>query len=202
MNIIPLSKAQPTELTTALKAGKTIVYPTETCYGLGCDATNQAAVDEIFAIKQRQKDKPLLVVMPSIEMAREYVVWTETIDTLANTYWPGPLTVVAQAKEGTSLARGVLAEDGTVAFRITDYPVAVELATTIGLPLVSTSANISAQQSPYDIEAVTKMFHGQQHQPDIVIDAGELVYQSPSTIVSTTNNHIEIIRQGELIVSL
>lgn len=202
MKLISLSESHSADITKALKEGKTIVYPTETCYGLGCDATNQDAVDTIFKIKQRQREKPLLVVMPSIEMARQYVVWTELIDQLATTYWPGPLTVIASAKEGTDIAKGALASDGTIAFRITDYPIAVELSTSLGLPLVSTSANISSMDSPYDIDAVRAMFDSAEVQPDIVIDAGELAYKAPSTIVKTTNNEIEIVRQGELIVNL
>jgi L-threonylcarbamoyladenylate synthase len=202
MTIIPLKDAKPKEIVEALKEGQTIVYPTETCYGLGCEATNQASVDQIFSIKQRQTDKPLLVVMPSIEMARDYVIWTETIDTLATTYWPGPMTVVATAKPGTGLAKGVIADDGTVAFRITDYPVAVELSTALGVPLVSTSANISAQESPYDIASVHAMFQHATPQPDIIIDAGVLPHAAPSTIVKVIDTSIEILRQGERIVSL
>ena len=69
--------------------GKVIVFPSETSYGLSCDATNQEAVDKIFKIKGRPSDKPLLIVVPSVEMAKKYLEWNEQIDELAKKYWPG-----------------------------------------------------------------------------------------------------------------
>jgi len=79
-----------------LKNGKTIIFPTETSYGLGCDATNQEAVDKIFKIKGRRGDKPLLVVVPTVEMAREWLEWTPLVEKLAEKYWPGALTIVSK----------------------------------------------------------------------------------------------------------
>lgn len=184
----------------ALEAGETIVYPTETCYGLGSDATNQESVDKVFKIKERQQDKTVLIVMPDREMAEEYVVWNEVINDLADKYWPGPLTIVAEAKPGTGLAHGVLADDGTIAFRISSHPMVYEIAASLGRPLVSTSANIGGQDSPYDILAIETMFEGKSMQPDMVIDAGDLPEQSPSTIVRVQNGAVEVLRQGEIIV--
>lgn len=185
----------------ALEEGQTLVYPTETCYGLGCDATNQVAVDKIFAIKQRQQDKSVLIVMPDREMAEEYVVWNDEIERLADRYWPGPLTVVADAQSGTDLAYGVLADDGTVAFRVSSHPLVYELAASLGRPIVSTSANIAAMDSPYDIDSVIAMFDGKTDQPDMVIDAGPLPEQSPSTIVRVKDGTIEVLRQGDIIIT-
>lgn len=82
------------QIVVDLLAGKTIVFPTETSYGLGCDATNQAAVDRIFKIKGRGSDKPLLVVVPTVEMAKKYLRWSPIIEKISARYWPGPLTVV------------------------------------------------------------------------------------------------------------
>lgn len=201
MQILLVSSISIPFLVEFLQEGKTIVYPTETCYGLGCDATNQSAVDQIFAIKKRQRDKSLLVVMPSIEMIQEYVVWTKELNRLAERYWPGPLTIVAQARPDAQLARGVLAEDGTIAFRLSSHPLAQELSAGLNKPIVSTSANIAAMDNPYDIESVRTMFDGQDAQPDIVIDAGDLPEQSPSTIVRVRDRKIEVLRQGELVIS-
>ncbi len=79
--------------------GKTIIFPTETSYGLGCDATNQAAVDKIFKIKGRPSDKPLLVVVPNIEMAKKYLVWNEALEKIAEKYWP-PFVKASEGKPG------------------------------------------------------------------------------------------------------
>ncbi len=75
-----------------------MVFPTETSYGLGCDATNQAAVDRIFTIKGRKSDKPLLVVVPNIEMAKKYVVWNDFLEKISTKHWPGALTIVGAAR--------------------------------------------------------------------------------------------------------
>lgn len=200
MKIIPLQDVDIPKLAAALQEGKTIVYPTETCYGLGCNAANQIAVDAIFKIKQRQKDKPLLVIAPDVAMMMDYVAWDMRLDEIADKYWPGPLTVVAPGLSSSDIAQGVLAEDETIAFRITDHSFSAELATALGKPIVSTSANIASLESPYDIGAVLGMFEHASHQPDIIIDAGELPHQSPSTIVRFRNGSFEVIRQGAVVV--
>ena len=188
------------EITEALRQGKVIVYPTETVYGLGCDVTDQIAVDKIFEIKQRQKNKPVLMVAASIDMVMEYVEWNEKLEELAQKYWPGPLTIVAPVKTGCGLVRGVVSEDDTVAFRVTEHHLAQELSEKLGKPIVSTSANISNQESSSDAENILAMFESQEAKPDIVIDAGELPHRSPSTIIKVTNGEVEVLRQGELIV--
>ncbi len=90
-----------------LRQGKVVVFPTETSYGLGCDAANQDAVNKIFKIKGRTSDKPLLVVVPTVEMAKKYLVWNETIERIANSYWPGPLTVVGEYLEPPLFKEGL-----------------------------------------------------------------------------------------------
>lgn len=184
----------------ALEEGKTIVYSTETCYGLGCDATNTNAVQKIFAIKHRQKDKPLLVIGSSIAMMMEYVEWNRALQTLADRYWPGPLTVVTELKSGASLPAGVVGPGRTLAFRVTSHPLAAALAAGLGKPVVSTSANIFTEKNPYDIDAVLSMFEHAEDQPDIVIDGGALTPNSPSTIVRVLDGRMEILRQGSVVV--
>lgn len=187
------------EIILALKLGKTIVYPTETCYGLGCDATNTEAVEKIFAIKQREERKSVLVIVSDIEMAKRYVSWSPKIQELADKYWPGPLTIVTDLVNGHEFAPGVI-RDRTIAFRVTEHPLAQQMCRLLDGPLVSTSANIAGQESPYDIRSVLTMFEGQPHQPDIIIDGGELPYQNPSTIVKLVGDTIEVLRQGEIVV--
>ncbi len=200
MKIIKQSEIDIAQIVGELKEGKTIVYPTETCYGLGCDATNAEAVEKIFAIKKRQSDKAVLVLVPDVEMVMQYVDWNEQLEELSQKYWPGPLTVVTKVKENTALPKGVLSSDNTLAFRVTEHPFAKELAEFLGKPLVSTSANISSHASPYDIESVLKMFENTDNQPDVIIDAGTLPHRSPSTIVRVENGELSVLRQGEIVV--
>ena len=101
------------QIVSEILNGKVLVFPTETSYGLGCDATNQESVDKIFKIKGRTDDKPLLVVVDSIESAKKYLHWNETLEKLAQKYWPGPLTIVGEYA-GENLAKGVVGKDNTI----------------------------------------------------------------------------------------
>ena len=104
---------------------------------------------------------------------------------------------------GMTLLVKNIADDGTVAFRITEHPLAVALCKAIDGPLVSTSANISAHESPYDIKDVVAMFAHEAVQPDIIIDGGKLPHESPSTIVRIhEDGTLEVLREGEMIVQL
>jgi len=200
MDIIPQSQLNIPNIVSSLKDGKVIVYPTETCYGLGCDATNQAAVDRIFEIKGRQRDKTVLMLVDSVSMAQSYMEWSPLIDRIARTYWPGPVTVVGFAKVGILFPQGLVADDGTIALRVTTHDIAAEMSRNLGKPLVSTSANLAAHESPYDIDDVLSMFREAWAQPDIVIDGGVLPHQAPSTIVRVVNGKVEVLRQGEVVV--
>lgn len=201
MQILKIENLKIDEIADELKKGMSLVYPTETCYGLGADATNEKAVAKLFDIKKRQQNKTMLVIVPDIAMARQYIHWDENINEVANTYWPGPLTVVAKAKEDSGLASGVIAEDGTLAFRVTSNYLSSDLSRALGKPLVSTSANIAAMDSPYEAEAVINMYSEEPVQPDIIIDAGELPHLLPSTIVRLVGGTREVIRQGSIILS-
>jgi len=144
------------EIINFLEEGKTLVYPTETVYGLGCDATNQEAVDKIFTIKKRQQEKSVLMIVADLAMMLKYIEWTPKLQELSDKYWPGPLTIVAPIKFRNNLAQGVIAKDNTVAFRVTDHPLAHELSKQLGKPIVSTSANITQMSNPYEIEDILK----------------------------------------------
>ncbi len=197
MEVIPIEKIDIKKIVAALKKGKTIVYPTETCYGLGADATNEKAVAKLFAIKKRQKEKSMLICMPDVSMVQEYTAWNEQLHTIAQRYWPGPLTVVVDRFEDVVLASGVIAPDNTIALRITAHPLASAVTSGLGKPIVSTSANISAQESPYEIAQIIDTFAHEKYQPDIIIDAGDLPHQNPSTIITVSNQGVQVLRQGE-----
>lgn len=198
MNIIGFKEINILDVVLALRSGQTVVYPTETCYGLGCDATNEAAVEQVFAIKGRERTKSVLMIAADIEMVKRYVIWNETIEALAKKYWPGALTMVLPVREGHGLAPGVIFSDNTVAFRVSAHPFAHELAVALGRPLVSTSANIAGGPNPYTIAEVVEAFCEQPVRPDILIDAGELSKRPPSTIVRVRDGNIEVLRQGDL----
>src|SRR3989344_4572052 len=180
--MIIIDKSELLKAVEYLKQGKTLVFPTETSYGLGCDATNQEAVDKIFKIKGRQGDKPLLVVVPDVEMAKKYLVWNNLLDELAGKYWPGPLTVVGEylslrgAVSDEAIPMFGSANDG-IAARVTDYPLTKLLSSGLGRPLVATSANLADAGDVYDSKKIGI-------KPDILIDGGVFPPNPPTPIVS------------------
>lgn len=219
--MIVLKKEEIEKLILLLKSGQTAVFPTESSYGLGCDATNRNAVEKIFKIKDREQNKPLLVVVPDIKMAKKYLVWNELLEKLACKYWlaslelrrsgpkqseggPGPLTVIGQYRRrwlGKNLALGVVSQQKTVAVRVTVYLFLKEITMGLGRPLVATSANLAGAGEIYSAEEIKKIFSDRPNAPDILVDGGELPHVKPTTLVSVVNNKVEILRQGELKVN-
>jgi L-threonylcarbamoyladenylate synthase len=102
MLILRIEKESVEKAVEFLSEGKVIVYPTETCYGLGCDATNDEACKRVFEIKKRSKEKKLPIIVASLEMAKRYAYFSRDALKLARAFWPGALTLVLRNKEKVS----------------------------------------------------------------------------------------------------
>ena len=136
----------------SLCQGKNIIYPTDTVWGLGCDATDKNAVEKIFKIKQRSESKSLIILVDSCEMLLNYVdVIPEKVSCIL-TGSSKPTTVIYSNPKG--LAENVIADDNTIAIRIVNEGFAHELIQQFGKPIVSTSANISGEPSPKSFEEI------------------------------------------------
>ena len=178
--------------------GGLIIYPTETCYGAGVDATNQKAVDKLLAYKSRREGRPLSVAVTNQTMASKYVKLNLTAKNLYKKFLPGPLTVVSAGRH--QMAKGVESETGTLGIRIPAHPIAMALVKKFGLPITATSANVSYKPRPYSITQLRKQTsQKQQKLIDFIIDVGTLPRRPVSTIVDTTLDDPLIIRQGEII---
>lgn len=129
-----------------LRAGGVILYPTDTIWGLGCDATNQSAVQKIFDIKARSENKTLLVLADSEGMLERYVKEIPEIALQIISVSDTPVTIVYP--KGKNLAPGICQNDGSVGIRICSEPFCNELISRFRKPIVSTSANISGKDSP------------------------------------------------------
>ena len=135
-----------------IESGQVIVYPTDTVWGLGCDATDQKAVDKVYKIKNRSESKSLIILVDSMEMLRKYVsaVPQEISDFLENS--SKPTTVIY--RHPTGLAQNVIASDDTVAIRIVQNDFCKALISSFGKPVVSTSANFSNQPTPSNFNEI------------------------------------------------
>jgi len=187
-------------ITSEILNGRVLVFPTETSYGMGCDATNQESVDKIFKIKGRVEDKPLLIVVDSIVSAKKYLRWNKTLEKLAQKYWPGPLTIVGEYVGG-NLAKGVVGKDNTIAVRVSNYLFLKSVTQKIQRPLVATSANLAGAPALFNPEEIIKVFKDQTDQPDIILNFGILPILSATTLVGVVDNKIKLLRQGNLVIN-
>ncbi len=129
-----------------LRTGGVILYPTDTIWGIGCDATHAQAIERIYTIKRRRPEKPLLLLADSVEMVRQYVGYIHPrLETLL-AYHQRPLTIIYEGAR--NLPTNLVAPDGTIGIRIAVDAFCQELIRRVGKPLVSTSANISGHPYP------------------------------------------------------
>ena len=180
-----------------LKNGGLLIMATETVYVAAVDATNPRAVKKLANFKNRPFGKPFSVGVSNIDMAEKYIVLNESAKKLYKTFLPGPLTIVSTGKH--ILAPGIEAENGTLGIRIPDYPFFLKIVKKLGKPITTTSANASYQKRPYKIsDILDNVSEKQRALIDLIIDAGELPRNEPSTVIDTTLDDPMILRQGEI----
>ncbi len=178
-----------------IKTGGLVVFPTETVYGLGGDATNPEAAGKIYAAKGRPSDNPLIIHVSTPDEAEKYAHTTELYYKLAERFMPGPLTVVLKAKSTVPTnTRGGL---DTVAVRCPENPIARELIRLAGVPIAAPSANLSGSPSPTTARHVLEDMNGRV---DMIIDGGESDFGLESTIIKLDDG-ITLLRPGKITLS-
>lgn len=178
-----------------LKSGGIVIYPTETCYGVGVCATNKLAVDKVLEYKSRPEGKPISIAVKDKKMAFEYVEINSLAENIYNNLLPGPITVISKSKGKTS--NRLESEKNTLGIRIPDHEVPLKIVQKLGAPITSTSANVSGKKTPYTIEDVLEELSEKKIQMiDLIIDFGELPKNPPSTVIDTTLMEINVIRGG------
>ena len=176
-----------------LKKGGTILYPTDTIWGIGCDATNQKAVEKVYRIKKRMESKSLIILVENEDRLKQH---TRTIPDIA---WDllrsvqTPLTIIYP--DACNLAKNVIAEDGSIAIRIVKNDFCKELIRRFDHPIVSTSANISGQTPPLMFKLISEQIR-QEVDYVVNLDQDALQELKPSTIIRLKDNgEFEIIRK-------
>lgn len=198
MKIITESNKAVDIAVTALQNGQLVFMATETVYIAGVDATNKDAVKKLIAFKNRPFGKPFSVGVTDISMAEKYVILNKTAKDLYKRFLPGPVTVVSTGTH--KVANGVEAENGTLGIRIPDYKFFQEVCKKFNKPITATSANASYQRRPYKLsDILDNISEKQKGLIDLMIDAGELPHNEPSTVIDTTLDDTPVIlRQGEI----
>ena len=181
------------QILTFLRAGGVIAFPTDTAYGLGTDPFNERAVRRIFEIKGRAEAKPILLLVDSVAMAGSVAHLSETALSLAERFWPGPLTMILPARE--TVPAVLTAGTGTVGVRWANASFAQRLLAAFGKPLTATSANRSGMPSAVTAEEVREQLG---ESIEMLIDGGELPARSGSTLLDLTRVPARILREGPI----
>lgn len=190
-----------------LKKGGSVVYPTDTAYGLGVDATNAKAVLRLYKIKERASRQPIHVIVHNSSAVKKFAIVSRAAAVLMKKHWPGPLSIVLPLRPRAKKSIKMLsAGTGTVGFRVPDNKIALVLASKLGRPITTTSANPNAYKSggftPYSVEKSKKQFIEKKHQPDLYLDSGKLRKQKVSTMVKVVRDAITVLRQGPIKVKI
>mgnify|MGYP002627005869 CR=1 FL=1 len=175
-----------------LKQGGVILYPTDTVWGIGCDATNEQAVKRIFEIKQRDDSKAMLLLMDTPGRLRQYVREVPDMAYDLIELATRPMTIIYP--QAYALAPQLIAEDGSVGVRITNEVFSKTLCQRLGRPVVSTSANVSGEKTPQNYSEITKQL---RESVDYVVRyrRGDRQKAEPSQIIKLDEkNHFVIIR--------
>ena len=193
MAIEQASERAVAEADRRLRAGELVAFPTETVYGLGADATNDAAVARVFAVKARPRLNPLIVHVADLAAAEHLARVDARARTLAERFWPGPLTMVLRRREDADLSLLVSAGLDTVAVRAPDHPVAQALLTAAGRPIAAPSANVSGRISPTTAAHVAAELG---ERVALILDGGVCRVGLESTVIDLSSPETVLLRPG------
>lgn len=175
-----------------LDNGGIIVYPTETFYALGAAADAAAGIEKIYRLKERDRGKPLSVVVAELGTAESCAEFLPAVfGRLAGEFWPGPLTLIVKARAGFPPA--LLGPGGSIAMRVPGSAWLRELLANFGRPVTATSANISGDAEISRGADAIRLFEGKV---DLIVDGGDTPGGLPSTIVDLTRVPPRVIRAG------
>lgn len=189
------SASRATALQTAAEAlnrGGLVVFPTETVYGIGCNALDVDAVRRLYAAKNRPAEKPLLLHLHAMEQAEQVAVLDARVRLLLHRFTPGPLSVILPKR---SCVPDVVTSGGaTVGLRFPSHPLFLELARMVKFPIAATSANLSGSVSAKD-GAAAEILEGRA---DVILEDGICEFSLESTVLSLLAERPKILRQGAL----
>lgn len=196
MKIIKIKKSKIEEIINLaldfLKKGKIIVYPTDTCYGLGALALNQEAIKKIYLIKGREFQKPLSIIVENLKAIQKFAYLESWQKKILQEKLPGPYTFVLKKKK--ILPDILTGGEGTIGIRIPDFFLTQLLSKKIKIPFTTTSANLSGKPPCYSIKEFLNQIKKNQIKPDLILDFGRLPLNKPSRVIDLTKKVIKILR--------
>lgn len=190
-----ISSEHPVALNHAvdvLKNGGLVAFPTDTVYGLAADVYDEDTIERLYIVKGRSGSKAIAVLLSDLSQLDQVAVnIREHARILAETFWPGPLTIIFERHPRLP---EILAPTKTIGVRVPNHPVAIELMRITG-PLAVTSANQSGQENPLTAGDVFDQLKDRIH---LIIDGGRVPGEVPSTVVDCTTDEIKLLRPGPI----
>jgi L-threonylcarbamoyladenylate synthase len=184
-----------TEAVDILAKGGLIIYPTETCYGVGVDATNEQAVSNLLKYKKRPPGKAISVGIYDENSAKELIEFGEAAQKIFNNFLPGPITLISKSK--SKVDKRLESEKGTLGIRYSSNLFFWSICKSFGKPITTTSANSAGERTPYTVDHVLQGLSDRQKEKiDAIFDAGELPKNPPSTVVDISSDELKIYRSG------
>ncbi len=177
----------------ALRAGDLVAFPTETVYGLGADASNNTAVAKVYAAKGRPAFNPLIAHVADAAAAFRIGDFSPSAITLAETFWPGPLSIVVPRANNCPVSLLASAGLPSIALRVPSHPMALELLRAFGGPVVAPSANPSGRVSPTSADHVRKALG---NKVAVILDGGRCKVGVESTVISFLDGQPKLLRHG------
>ncbi len=184
------------EVATAIKNGKVVVFPTETVYGIGTNGLDEKAIEKLYKLKKRPKNKPISLLVNNIDMINDIAEdITELEYKLINKFMPGPLTIILKKKN--KIPDILTANSSTVGIRIPENEIAIKLIEYANVPLATSSANISGEASGINLKNIMKDFNDDI---DYYIDGGFSKIGIASTVVQVFDGIPHILRKGVITI--
>ena len=175
----------------ALKKGEVIAYPTDTVYGIGCDLFNKSAIDKVYRIKGKQRNKPLSFICSDLSDISQYAYVQDYAYKIMKRLLPGPYTFILPATK--LVPKTVMTKQKTVGIRVPENNICIEIVKILGHPIINTSITRNADALFEDADAIREIYG---HQLNYIIDGGRIMAEH-STVVDLTGDAPVILREGK-----
>ena len=197
MNKQKVNESSIEEAVKVLKNGGTVIFPTDTVYGLGTSFTSLDGIENIYKIKKRDISKPLIALISDVKYLEKLIDFRfrdiKEIQKIIEKYWPGELTIVFRVNE--NIPKNAISDGNTIGVRIPKNEISLKIIENSGGIVFTTSANISGEVSPAKIEDISSEI---LENVDLVLDNGNLNNGVPSTIIKYIDGELSVLREGNI----
>ena len=176
------------KIVQTIKEGGLVAMPSDTCYGFVADPESPVGREKLYALKDMPADKPTSICVANKEMFLDYADLDQTGLEILEIYMPGRLTMVVEQKNSSEM----------LGLRIPEHVLMTSVAKELGHGFYTTSANVHGKETPYSVDQIKEQFADLYEGIDLVIDAGVLDYNDPSTVIRIKDNKLSVLRDGDL----